>query len=85
MTPMIDTPEWSAPDTAITVLWNDDDRRCVLSWDGARYRLRLLGPAGLVREELAADHEILFDVSRQWRQEPGVVTGRAGDPSGTGN
>ncbi len=57
------------PENDVAVLWTDDERRCVLSWLGDRFRIREIRGFELVREQTGTDESALLEVARQWQGE----------------
>lgn len=55
--------------TDIANLWTDGQWKCVLSWVGHRYRIRLMHGPAIVREEIDVDEHVVFDISLRWRVE----------------
>lgn len=57
----------------ITTFWraseNGTDVQCVLSWDGRRYRLRLVRGEQVVKDERAPDDAPLVALAQWWRRE----------------
>ncbi len=64
------------PENDVAVVWTEDDRRCVLSWVGDRFRIRELRGFELVREQIGTDEGALLEVARRWQDER-----RGGAPS----
>ncbi len=56
-------------ETDIATLWTDGPCRCVLSWVGYRYRVRLMRGPVLLREEVDLDEHVVLDISRRWRAQ----------------
>lgn len=56
-------------ETDIAVLWSDSETRCVLSWMGDRFRLRLVRGSNVVEEQTGAHEAALFAIASRWRSE----------------
>lgn len=53
--------------TDIAVLWSEGEFRCVLSWTGERFRVRLMKGDVLLRQNFEQQESTALAVSRRWR------------------
>lgn len=56
-------------ESEIAILWSDQDMRCVLSWLGDRFRLRLIYDSGVAVEHLDEDERVLIATAERLRRE----------------
>ncbi len=60
----------------IAVLWDDREVRCILSWLGARYRVRMVRGPEVLRQDVDMDEHVVLDQSIRWRAERALAVRR---------